>query len=313
MRNGRPLRQRGVAIITALVVVAAATVAVAAMLWRQSIAVRKMENQADLGQARWLARSSIDWARLLLQLDARTSTVDHLGEIWATPLEETRVSEDLGESPGAGGNAPASAPSTPDDAQDAYVSGRMRDAQARFNLTGLAADGKVDESRRAILGRLLKTLGLRDELGDAIAGALAREPAPTTFDEVAETLAADGGTGPATLERLRPYVVMLPSPTPVNLNTASAEVIAACFDDLPLDVARALVRSREQAWFNQVGDAAARLPGSSGNVANGAVSVSSRFFELAGRVRIGRADIDLSALIERDPGGATRVRSFVER
>ena len=81
--------QRGVAIITALVVVAAATVAVSAMMWRQSIAVRKVENQDALGQARWLARSSLEWARLILLQDARTSVVDHLGEIWAVPLAET--------------------------------------------------------------------------------------------------------------------------------------------------------------------------------------------------------------------------------
>jgi general secretion pathway protein K len=112
---------------------------------------------------------------------------------------------------------------------------------------------------------------------------------------------------------MRPYVVILPTPTPVNLNTASAEVLAACFTDLPLDAARALVRSREQAWFNQVSDAAARLPGTSGQNPPGNVSVSSNYFEVDGRVRVGRADLAIVALIERDQSGATRVRSLAER
>lgn len=307
----RSARQRGVAIITALVVVAAATVAVAAMMWRQSIAVRKVENQADLAEARWLARSSIDWARLLLQLDARTSTVDHLGEIWATPLEETRVTEDLamvGQPAAARRDAPAA-----DLANNAaWVSGRMRDAQSRVNLTGLVPGEKADEKRLGVVTRLLKLLNLPSSTADAVVAAMSADPVPSTFDELAARL-AEGDVRRETIERLRPFVDILPVATPVNLNTAPPEVVAACFEDLPLDAARALVRSRDQAWFNQINDAVARLPGTSGNIVPTNVSVNSRFFEVEGRVRIGRADIEIDALVERDAGTSTRVRSFVER
>jgi general secretion pathway protein K len=308
----RRMRERGVAIITALVIVAAATIAVSTMMWRESIAVRKVENQAALGQARWLARSAIEWARLVLLQDARTSTVDHLGEIWALPLAETRVTDDLASTPSS--SAAASDATVPfGDNDAAFVSGRMRDAQARINLQGLAAGDKVDEQRFATLTRLLGVLNLDADLAKAIAARVASPPRLANFDDLVRSLEADGTIDAAAAERLRPFVTVLPAATPVNLNTAPAEVLAAVFPDLPLDAARALVRSREQAWFNQVGDALARLPGSGGAETPTNVSVSSGYFEVEGRVRVGRADLQVAALIEREQNGTTRVRSMVER
>jgi len=304
-------RQRGVAIITALVVVAAATVAVAAMMWRQSIAVRKVENQNALSQARWLARSSIDWSRLLLMIDARNSSVDHLGEIWATPLAETRVTDDLTSTTGASTSTRAA-----DDAsaggEAAFVSGRIRDAQARLNLNGLAKDGAVDEQRYAVLQRLVATIGLRGDVAKAVALEVLNSPPGAGFEQMSNDLIQTHELDRDEAERLRRFVVVLPVPTPVNLNTADAEVLAACFPDLPLDAARALVRSREQAWFNQVSDAAARLPGTSGQALPTNVSVSSGWFEVAGHVRVGRAELGVTALVQREANGSTRVRSFTE-
>lgn len=305
--------QRGVAIITALVVVAAATVAVSAMLWRESIAVRKVENQAALGEARWLARSSIEWARLVLLQDARTSTVDHLGEIWALPLAETRVTEDLGTQQ-ASSTVSADTSQTPfADNDAAFVSGRMQDAQARLNLTGIMTGEQMDEQRVEMLERLLTVLNLDKALAKTIAGRMAASPKVTSVDMLVRELTGSGAMEAASAGRLAPFIAVLPVPTPVNINTAPPEVLAACFPNLPLDAARALARSRTQAWFNQVSDAAARLPGTSAQTPAGNVSIASNFFEVDGRVRVGRADLRIVALIERDAGGTTRVRSMVER
>jgi general secretion pathway protein K len=304
-------RQRGVAIITALVVVAAAVIAVSAMMWRESIAVRKVENQAALGQARWLARSALEWARLVLLQDARTSSVDHLGEIWAIPLAETRVTDDLAAvQPGV--SAPPGTSDTPfADNDAAFVSGRMHDAQARMNLQGIAAGDQVDQQRFDALTRLLDVLGLDKDLAKPIARRMSGPQQFDNFDALARTMVADGSLDATVANRLRPFVVVLPTPTPVNLNTAPAEVLSAAFPNLPLDAARALVRSREQAWFAQVGDVAARMPGTSGDSAPPTnVAVSTNWFEVEGRVRVGRADVQIAALIEREQNGVTRVRSL---
>ena len=306
-------RQRGVAIITALVVVAAATVAVSAMLWRESIAVRKVENQAALGEARWLARSSIEWARLVLLQDARTSTVDHLGEIWALPLAETRVTDDLATAQPSASRTEATSATPFAENDAAFVSGRMVDAQARLNLNGIMNGEQVDEQRLAMLARLLVVLNLDQDLAKPIAERMGRTPVVASFDALARDLAAAGAMDPSAASRLAPFVVVLPVPTAVNINTAPPEVLAACFAELPLDGARALARSRSQAWFTQVADATARLPGTSGQTAPGNIGISTNFFEVEGRVRVGRADLQISALIEREQSGSTRVRSLVER
>jgi general secretion pathway protein K len=287
------------------------------MMWREAIAVRKVENQAALGEARWLARSAIEWARLVLLQDAKMSVVDHLGEIWALPLAETRVTDDLGAlQPGAvdpGVTQAGLSPTPFADNDAAYVSGRMRDAQARINLTGLAAGDQVDEQRLAALTRLVAVLNLDRDLPGRIAARMGDSTRPASFDDLAATMVRAGTMDAAAADRLRAYLVVLPGATPVNVNTASAEVLSAIYEDLPLDAARALVRSREQAWFNQTSDVTARLPGTSGQGTAANVSVSSNYFEVDGRVRVGRADLEVVALIERDQSGATRVRSLAER
>lgn len=312
----RPLNraaERGVAIITALVVVAAATIAVAGMVWRQSIAVRKVENQAALGEARWLARSAIEWSRLVLLQDARTSVVDHLGEIWAVPLAETRVTDDLATAQSDFAPPPGTTPPPFADNDAAWVSGRMVDAQARLNLRGIASGDQVDQQRLDALARLLDVLSVNKDLAKVIAARIALQPRIASFDDLARAMNADGDMDGSTADRLRPFVTLLPAATPVNLNTAPAEVLAAVFPNLPLDGARALVRSREQAWFNQVGDAAARLPGAADDGAPQNVSVATNWFEVQGRVRVGRADLEVAALIEREQNGSTRVRSLTEQ
>ena len=323
-------RQRGVAIITALVVVAAATVAVSGMLWRQSIAMRKAENQAALAQSRWLARGAADWARVILREDARVSQVDHPGEMWAVPLAETRV------------NANGIVQGEADDAGTAIVSGRIVDAQARYNLSNLlstvtpvgtgtltlaqgtapaTAPGIVDSAAAVarsgaaapvvppaellMLARLLVLLGQAPDEANRnarLAGQRVNEmPRPVDLDDFAGVL------GAPLLDRLRPYATVLPRPTPVNLNTAPAEVLAARFDNLPIERARLLVKSRERVYFNQISDAMNRLPGPALTAPQSSVATMTQFFQIEGLVRQQRVELSLRATIERGANGATRI------
>jgi general secretion pathway protein K len=321
--------QRGVAIITALVVVAAATVAVSGMLWRQSIAMRKAENQAALAQSRWLARGAMDWARVILREDARISQVDHPGELWAVPLAETRV------------NANGIVQGDADDAGTAIVSGRIVDAQARYNLTNLlstvtpvgagtltlaqgavagtagsaasvagaraatAAVAVVPPAELLMLARLLGLLGQAPDEANRnarLAGQRVNEmPRPVDLDDFAGVL------GAPLLDLLRPYATVLPRPTPVNLNTAPAEVLAARFDNLPIERARALVESRERVYFNQISDAMNRLPGPALTAPPSSVATMTQFFQIEGLVRQQRVELSLRAAIERGANGATRI------
>jgi general secretion pathway protein K len=101
-----------------------------------------------------------------------------------------------------------------------------------------------------------------------------------------------------TLARLRPYVVLLPKVTPVNLNTAPREVIAALFDGVDLASAERLVQGRKAKPLQTIADAAAYLPADT-KVEAGRASVDSSFFVVTGRLRLDERQLEQRSLIER--------------
>ena len=81
-------RQRGAALLTALLLVTLVTSLAAAMIWRQYRAVQIETADRARAQSAWILQGALDWARLILREDARANqreAVDHLGEVWAVP------------------------------------------------------------------------------------------------------------------------------------------------------------------------------------------------------------------------------------
>lgn len=279
-------RQRGAAVILALLVMTLGVLLVSGAFLRQSVMVRQVENDAASAQARWLLTGAIDWVRAVLREDGRSTLVDHVGEPWAVPLQLTRVEGGRGE--------------------PAWVTGRVEDAQARFNLRNLTGPAGPVSAEVAVLARLLELVGL-DGAG---AGALAQRLQaailaqrdrgvalqPATVDALVLPEAADR----LALERLAPFVTLLPIATPVNLNTAPAEVIAARFANLSLADARQIVTDRERGWFRDPEELQRRRPGLRVLGDPGRLAVNSRFFLLRGAVEVGRARVAGRALLRRD-------------
>ncbi|WP_296224719.1 type II secretion system minor pseudopilin GspK [Ralstonia sp. UBA689] len=328
--------QRGAAIVTALLVVTLAVVIVSGMLWRQQVEIRAVENQRLKAQAAWIARAGIDWARLILRDDQRrTGAVDHLGEIWAVPIQETKLSDFLG-----------SSLRTDTAGEESYLSGRIFDAQARFNLMNLlkmqtlgtrTVVTGLDQAGVKAYGVLLQTLGQDPSLakitatylaqmlggvqslegnsggGDDSGGGGSGGNGPRPLDDVDGLLSIPGYTADA-IRALRPYVIVLPTRTLVNANTASAEVLAAVIPNLSLDRARALVQARDRAYFRNVGDVTNQLRGIAAGADAGSVSnlldVQTHYFLVYGMARHERAQIGQVALVSRgDPvnNNATRI------
>jgi general secretion pathway protein K len=287
----------------ALFIAALATVIVSGMFWRQFVLLRTVENQQLMTQCRLLLRGALDWARAILREDAARSTYDALSEPWAQPLAETRLDQ-LGESSAL--------------ASQATMAGSIEDAQSHLNLRNLVrADGTTDEAQRAMLARLASLLSLPQPTADliavymtqafgpvAVAGvpvtATGSRPLPLVF---AEDLARVPGLDPAVVPRLAPYVVVLDDRTPVNFNTAPAEVIAASIDGLSLSDARALVGERDRGYFINTGDIRNRMRGRGAGFSDTDVSVSSRYFFIRGEIKLQRADTRMEALVKRGPPG----------
>ncbi|WP_432258553.1 type II secretion system minor pseudopilin GspK [Cupriavidus sp. TMH.W2] len=328
-RQPRPLplrRQRGAAVVTALLMVTLAVVVVSGMLWRQQVQIRAIENQRLQAQATWIERAAVDWARLILRDDQRRSNVDELGEPWAVPIAETRLSDFLGASL-----------RTDVAGETSFLSGRILDAQARLNLANLvtwsatSGDGGqvgrvaiIDQTALAAYGRLLQTVGLNPSLAEttarfmlqaAQAGDSSGRPAPRPLDSVQGLLALPGYT-PEMVAVLEPFVIVLPERTLVNANTADAEVLAAVIDKLPLERARELVRQRDRAYFNNIGNlqnqlAAVAPQASTANLGN-LFDVRTHYFLVYGLVRHERASrLQVSLIFRGEPLGAANTTRVI--
>ncbi|WP_298289068.1 type II secretion system minor pseudopilin GspK [Thiomonas sp.] len=293
----RPSRsaQRGAALITAMLIAALAAVMVSGMFWSQWSAISREQTAREQTQARWILRGAIDWARLILREDARNSAVDYLGEPWSVPLAEARLSTFLA----ARGQDSAALP-------DAWLEGRIIDAQSRFNLRDLAPAGSVDPQALRVLQRLCAALQLPAGVATDIANGVAASTAPVAQPSVAnaplplqqlQDLARLGTAVAQALPRLAPAVTLLPQPTAVNANTAAPLVLAALLG-VDADTAQALVQARKRAYFRNLGDIALLLPQGT-QVNPQLVSVATGYFDAIARVRIGHLEYAERALIQR--------------
>jgi general secretion pathway protein K len=288
-RRSSPLRrERGTAVIMAMLIVAAVATLVSGALWRQGALLREAENELAYAQARWLIRGAIDWAGVILREDARTSSVDHRGEPWSVPLADTRLNENDGR--------PA-----------AYLAGEIQDEQSKFNLRNLATAQGVNPRELQALRRLLEALSLEQSPAEAIAQRMlaalksygANQPALglASVEELIEVEGLDA----ADKARLRPFVTVLPEITQVNANTAAAEVLASQLAGLQLIDARRLVSGRERAYFRDAADLRSRLAQVGVAAATDLpLAVSTRYFSVEGAVSYGSAQLRARALVRRD-------------
>ena len=284
--------QTGSATITALIVVGVSVVLMASLMWRQQLQVRTLENLRDRTQVLWLQHGIIDFARLVLAQDGRTSQYDHLGESWALPLADSKVADFLK-------NA-----DIPDELQSVTVQGRLTDAQGLFNLTNLWNNQfqGINAGGVSAYGRLLAALGLDANLAQQTAQAVLQTQIPLVD---LDGLASMPGYTPALIEKLRPHVAVLPINTAINVNTASTEVLMAAFAGLSRSAANNLVQYRTAAPMKALDEITTLLTkaGAGAGVAvdGSLVNVKSQFWLAQSEIRLGSGIFVNSALIRRSP------------
>jgi general secretion pathway protein K len=296
VKRARQRPARGAAIVTAMILVALVVTLSAAMVWQQWRAVSVETAERARTQAGWILVGALDWARLILREDARSGRPTALTEPWAQPLPETRLASFL-----------ADDKSRVEDAPEAFLSGAIQDAQARYNLLNLVdGEGKPVAVEVATLQRLCDLAGLPGGSAERIAAGMAAALAPVVAEgnRTAPLLprAIDQlrwfGLDAAGVARLAPSVVLLPVRTPVNLNTAPREVIAAVIPGLDLATAERIVRERQSAPLRNL-DAARRLLSGTVQLDARRVSTVSAFFEVRGRLRLDDSIVEEQALMQR--------------
>lgn len=305
MSAPRPARrgaQRGAALLIAMVLLALVATLASGMVWQQWRAVEVESAERGRVQSAWIVTGALDWARLILREDVRADQQnlqqrnvpahDHLGESWAVPLEEARLSTFLA----------ADRDNNSEGGPEAFLSGSIVDAQARYNLRNLIDAGKVVPAELAGLERLCTALGLAGDTATTLANALLASASAQAPDAPIPPRRTSDlawlGLDAATVERLRPYVLVLPRKTAVNLNTAPREVLVAAIDNLDLGTAERLVATRQSKPFRTLADAQAQLPATM--VPNPQrANVTSNFFEIRGRMRLDDRVLEERSLVER--------------
>ena len=282
----------GAALLVAMVLLTVVATLAAGMVWQQWKGVQIEAAERSRVQTGWILSGALDWARLILREDARSGRPTSLNEPWATPLAEARLSTFLA----------VDAANNADTGPEAFLAGSISDAQARYNLRNLLAEGKVDERQLAMLQRLCSGAGLGSGLATQIAQGLLLASQPPGADNVLppQQLAdlAWIGLDPATLDRLASVAVLLPERSPINLNTASREVLAGVIDKLGLGGADRLVQQRARQPLRTLADATALL-GPTITLEPADVDVRSNYFEVRGRLRLEHRVLSDTTLVRR--------------
>lgn len=293
LSGARP-RQRGAAILLAMLAVTLVASFSAVALWQQWRNAEVEAAERARSQATWLLFGALDWARLVLREDARAGGVDHLAEPWAVPLQEARLSTFLAME---SGNSQAS------EERDAFLSGRITDQQARLNVLNLVENQQLSQPALKAFARLFELLNLPPEQLTRMAEQLRRarsgdsEGAPLVPARVEQLVWL--GLSPETVTVLAPYVTVLPERTTVNLNTADARVMCAGLPGLDLAAAQRLVAARENNHFRTVADVM-QQSGLAADTDTSLAGVSSRFFEVRGRLRLDQMVTEERSLVQRD-------------
>lgn len=287
-------RQRGAAVLVAMLVVAIAALAASSFMFRSQVEWRRFENLSRMDQAQWVLRAAQQWGATVLLDDARNSSVDHRGEAWATRLP-------------------------PVEAENYRIWGLMEDQEGRFNLNNLVANGEIDKQQLAIFVRLLSALRLPESLAGAVADWIDADDLPFNSNSVDSPYYATLQTpyratnqplininellrvkdmDRNTLAMLRPFVTVLPTRTPINVNTASPEVLVALVQGLSSEEAYSMVAKRERTYYRNITDFQQALPSGTTAPASG-ISVSSQYFLVQARASNERLSIGNQALYRR--------------
>jgi len=293
--------QRGVALIMAIIVVAIGTMIAVSLMWRGTLDLRRTESALAADQGLMYVQGAEAWAADILRQDLVDSPdSDNLGELWATELPPLPVD---------GG----------------VIQGRLEDLQGRFNVNNLiGSDGKESMLARRQFERLLVSL----EADPALAGAVidwldpdtdlrfpnggedvvyseADPPYRTANSMITSTseLMAVAGFDRDTYRRLAPYITALPSGTKLNVNTASAVVLASLSDNIDPSTAMSLVEQRGEAEFMDIDGTFAGLVDP--DVLKEIDGVSEHFL-LTATVTLGSNQLTMRSVLQRDRSGITR-------
>lgn len=303
-------KQCGVALVTAILVVAIAATAATTIAANYQFDQRRTENMQSNAQALSYAKGAEQWAMAILARDLEDSTHDSVDEDWAVVLPSFPL-------PGGG------------------IDGNMEDAQGKLNLNALLLENdpnqpnNIDPLMLKRMTRLFELLELDPGLVDRIVDYIDADilfygtngaeqdiyiglddpyrPSDQYMQDISE-LRLVYGIDADIYDKLLPHVTALPRQVTLNLNSASAYVLASLDDNLGLDLANELIAERTEDNsgypYKQHRDFIEHslLPAETFNIDPNGLNIQSDYFNLITRAYIGKSEVKLISLIHRKTG-----------
>ncbi|MDW3094762.1 MAG: type II secretion system minor pseudopilin GspK [Gammaproteobacteria bacterium] len=289
-------QQRGIALLTAILVLALAVIAATSISANHQLSIRRAENVVFGSQVWSYLHGGETWAKVILarDLDDKNS-YDHESEAWATELPALPL-------PGG------------------YISGKIQDEQGKININNLLAGADPDPLTRIRLESLFSLLELDPTLIQAVidwidpdVNAIPPNGAEDDYYTGLESpyLTANRpmqhiseirlvkGFDQEIYDKVKPFLTALPSNTAVNVNTAKAEVIASAIPNIGIALANNLIEERDEEAFKSVQEFVSNplLQGTSVNLQ--ALSVGSSYFSLNSQVKVGNSFINNTSILNR--------------
>ena len=297
-------RQRGVAIITALLIVAIATTVSVTISTRLQLDVRRTGNVIAGEQAYLLALTAENWSQRILKDDREENDTDHLGENWAieavVPIEEGMI-----------------------------IKGSLTDLQSCFNLNSVLGADTDNALARTRLERLLGNLNIDKGHAQAIIDWLDSDLQTTIPDgaedvyymnlerpyrtantpmlSISELRLIKGFEDPEVYETLLPHVCAFGVNTPININTASAEVLRSLADEISDSDVDKIIEQRNDTAFKSINEFTSFNNLKKKITSTESLSVDTEYFMLMTETTIGQVTVTTYSIIHRTSEGNTTV------
>ena len=243
--------QRGVALLTILLLVVSITVVAGAMLASQKIAIRRSGLLFDQNQLLQDIDAGQQLAVTMIRADANLNDTDSTQDIWAKPVPPYTLGTHS-------------------------IGIEMRDEASRFNINNLYQNGAVDSNALAVFQRLLTQLNLAPDIAIAVLDYQDADSEvyqdggdeSTVYNQQSNSSADNDlpnqrlvnidqlqnvkGINAEVLAVLRPYITVVPHYLPINMNTASPVILAALIDGATSQQMQTIVDLREKQVFESI-------------------------------------------------------------
>ncbi len=295
------LKNRGVALITAMLITAITGSLAAGLSWDSALDIRRTMVGLFHEQATQVALGAESWIRIILRDDGIDTEDDHLGELWASELPGLPVDND---------------------SVQGAVTGTVEDLNRRFNVNNLLdGNGEIDKDVLNQFQRLLEALGL-DRRFAGIAADWIDVNEEASFPDGAEDsiytgmippyrtynqslanvteLAALEGMDKAKFDVLLPHITALPRGTMINVNTATPAVLQSLGDNLDTSLVEDWLELREESGFL---DLATTFENEINAEMFAKISKTSNYFQLKAIVQIDTVRLTYYSVLSRSPNG----------